>query len=270
MVCREPAFFCLCPLPFSWDVIFILFYVGQLRPSNLLWQFQQLNDHFTYWWVLLWQLHTIKVTKSSLCPFLTSTPLTWKIFQLLSLPSTSYKDNQSIRKGFDSFWFFIGMELGKDVGGWGEVLSSSWVNLHWYRKIWADLFRISPLGENVEGSIQTTVLKQNEHLFHRHNYNWQRRKFFPNYLISEMGNKLVSLLGISTLVQWFIANLSMTQTHQIHQVLPFSHNKSLLRLWDQVSFVSCNICSSLSPVPNLGMCWRIEPWKMRIFILQVL
>lgn len=122
------------------------------------------------------------------------------------------------------------MERGKDVDGWGEVLSSSWVNLHWYRKIGADLFRINPLGGNVEGSIQTTVLKQNEHLLHRHNYNWQGGKFFPNYLISEMGNKLVSLLGISTLVQWFIANLSMTKTHQIHQVSPFSHNKSLLRL----------------------------------------
>lgn len=44
-----------------------------------------------------------------------------------------------------------------------------------------------------------------------------------------MGNKLVSPLGISTLVQWFIANLSMTQTHQIHQVSPFSQYKSLFK-----------------------------------------
>jgi hypothetical protein len=91
-------------------------------------------------------------------------------------------------------------------------------------------FRITPLGQNIERSIQTTVFKENEHLLHRHNYNCQGRKFFPNYLISEMGNKLVSLLGISTLMQWFIANLSMTKTHQIHQVSPFSRNKSLLRL----------------------------------------
>jgi len=59
-----------------------------------------------------------------------------------------------------------------------EMVSSSWVNLHWYREIWADLLRINPLGEHRQGSIQTTLLKRNEHLFHRHNYNHQGRKFF--------------------------------------------------------------------------------------------
>lgn len=162
-------------------------------------------------------------------------------------------------KGFNSFWFPICIDQGKDIWGWEEVLSSSWVNLHWYREIRADLFRISPLGENIEGSIQTTVLKQNEHLFHRHNYNCQGRKFFQNYLISEMGNKLVSLLGISALVQWFIASLSMTKTHQIHQVSPFFHNKSFLRLWGSGKLCACNICSSLSPVQNLGMRLRKKP-----------
>ena len=65
--------------------------------------------------------------------------------------------------------------------GWDkakEMVSSSWVNLHWYREIWADLSRINPLGEHRQGSIQTTLLKWNEHLFHRHNYNHQGRKFF--------------------------------------------------------------------------------------------
>lgn len=153
----------------------------------------------------------------------------------------------------------LAWDMARMWGVRGGMLSSSWVNLHWYREIWTDLFRINPLGENIEGSIQTTVLKQNEHLFHRHNYNCQGRKFFQNYLISEMGNKLVSLLGISTLVQWFIANLSMTKTHQIHQVSPFSHNKSRLRLRGWGEHCVCNICSSLSPVQNLGMCWRKEP-----------
>lgn len=124
----------------------------------------------------------------------------------------------------------LAWDMARMWGGLWGVLSSSWVNLHWYGEIGADLFRINPLGENIEGSIQTMVRKQNEHLFHRHNYNCQGRKFFQNYLISEMGNKLVSLLGISTLVQWFIANLSMTKPHQIHQVSPFSHNKSHLGL----------------------------------------
>lgn len=151
------------------------------------------------------------------------------------------------------------MGHGDNVGGCGKVLSSSWVNLHWYKEIWANLFRINSLGENIEGSIQTTVLKQNEHLFHRHNYNGQGRKFFQNYLIFEMGNKLVSLLGISTLLQWFTANLSMTKTYQIHQVSPFSHNKSLLRLWRWGRLCVSNICSSLSPMQNLGMCWSKEP-----------
>lgn len=261
-------FFCLCSLPSSWNVILTLFYVGQLRPSNTPWKFQQLNNHFTYWWALLWQLQTFKVTKSSFCPFPTPTSLTWKIFQA-PFPPFNQLQRQSMIKELDSLWLFISEGHGKGVGGWGEVLSSSGVNLHWDRNIWACLFRINPLGENIDGNIQTSVLKQNEHLFHRYNYNCQGRKFFQNYLISEMGNKLVSLLGISTLVQWFIANLSMTKTHQIHQVSPFSHNKSLLRLWGSGKPCVCNICSPLSPVQNLGVCWRKEPWKMRIFILQV-
>lgn len=161
------------------------------------------------------------------------------------------------------------MGHGKDVGGWGQVLPSSGFNLCCYGKMRADLFRINPLGENIEGSIQATVLKQNEHLFHRHNYNCQWRKFYQNYLISEMGNMLVSLLGISTLVQWFIANLPMTKTHQIYQVSPFSHNKSLLSLWGWGKLCVYNICSSLSPMQNLGICWRKQPWRMRIFILLV-
>ena len=148
-----------------------------------------------------------------------------------SAPCPPFKQlqQQFMIKRLDSLWFFTSKGHGKGVGGWGEVLASSWVNLHWYRETWANLFRINPLGENIEGSIQTTVLKQNEHLFPRHNYNCQGRKFFQNHLISEMGNKLVSPLGISTLVQWFIANLSMTQTHQIHQVSPFSQYKSLFK-----------------------------------------
>ena len=92
-VCDELVFFCLHPLPSSWDVILTLFYLEHLRASQMPWKFQQLNDPFTYSWMLLWQLKTLKVTDGSLCRFPVTTLLTWKIFQLLSLPSNSYKDN---------------------------------------------------------------------------------------------------------------------------------------------------------------------------------
>lgn len=232
------------------------------------WKFQQLNDHCTYWWALLWQLRLMRLLTIVLSIFYNH------IINLedFSAPFPPFKQlqRQFMIKRVDSLWLFTSKGHGKVVGGWEGVIASSWVNLHWYREIWVNLFRINPLGENIEGSIQTTVLKQNEHLFPRHNYNCQGRKFFQNHLISEMGNKLVSLVGISTLVQLFIANLSMTQTHQIHQVSPFSHNKNLLRLWGSGKLCACNICSSLSPVQNLRMCWKKEPWKLRIFIFQVL
>lgn len=177
-VCDEPVYFCLYPLPSSWDVILTLFYLEQLRPSQMSWKSQQLNDYFTSSWLLLWQLKTLKVTDGSFCPFPITTLLTWKIFQLLSLLSNSYKIIHDKGTWQCCLWLLISMGQGKDVEGWGEGSSSSQVNLHWHGDIWADLFRINPLGEHIEGSIQTTVLKQNEHLFHRHNYNCQGRKFF--------------------------------------------------------------------------------------------
>lgn len=56
--------------------------------------------------------------------------------------------------------------------------------------------------ETIYGNTQSPMLKRNECQLHRHNYNCQERTFFQNYLISEMGNKLVSLVGISTLMQY--------------------------------------------------------------------
>lgn len=202
------------------------------------------------------QLRTLKVTDGSFCSFPITTLLTWRFFN--SFPSLQTVTKIMHDKG--TWWC---LWLAK------EMLSSSWVNLHWYREIWADLLRLNPLGGHRQGSIQTTLLKRNEHLFHRHNYNHQGRKFFWNYLISEMGNKLVSLLGISTLLQLVHGKSFYDQNHWIHQMSPFSHNKSLLRLWEWGKLCVGNICSSLLPVQNLEIRWRKEPWKMRIFILQV-
>lgn len=90
----ESVFFNACnSLPSSWDVILTLFCLGEIEALPHALEVPINKDHFIYSWVLLWQLKTSKVTDSTFCPFPITTSLTWKIFQLLSLPLNSYKDN---------------------------------------------------------------------------------------------------------------------------------------------------------------------------------
>lgn len=90
----EPVFFlCLYTLPSSWDATLTLFYLGEIEGLPHALEVPVNKDHFIYSWVLLWQLKTSKVTDSTFCPLPITTSLTWKIFQLLSLPSNSFKDN---------------------------------------------------------------------------------------------------------------------------------------------------------------------------------
>lgn len=86
-------FLCMYPLPSSWDVTLTLFYLGAIEGLPNALEVPANKDHFIYSWMVLWQPKTPKVTDSSFCPFPITTSLTWKIFQLLSLSSNSYKDN---------------------------------------------------------------------------------------------------------------------------------------------------------------------------------
>lgn len=108
--------------------------------------------------------------------------------------------------------------------------------------------------EVIDINTQSPVLGRNEHRLHRHNHNGQERTLPPNYLISAMGNKLVSLVGISTstIQQIFLG----PDTIRFFKC-PFSHNKGL----KYRATIECAICVSLCHQRETGCMLRGESPK---------
>lgn len=88
------------------------------------------------------------------------------------------------------------------------------------------------------------MLGRKEHRLHRHNHNGQERTLPPYYLISAMGNKLVSLVGISTSMQY--SKSSQDQTPSGSSSVPF------------LTTIECAICVPLCHQGETGCVLRGE------------
>lgn len=114
--------------------------------------------------------------------------------------------------------------------------------------------------ETIDINSQSPVLKRNEYRLHRYHHNGQERTFSPNYLISEMGNKLVSLVGISTLMQY--SKSSQAQTPPDSASVPSlttkgSSTKQALCVQSMLLFVTKE---------KLGVCWGKRAWNEEIHL----